>query len=86
MIGPHVSRDAEGPRVEAAVGAERVAVLEDANEHVLDEVFGHRPVARHARQVVEQLAVVALEQGRQARRVAGAHGKHQVLVGHWATR
>src|SRR5688572_1900814 len=85
VVGPYVPRNAEGPDVEAAGVAERVAVFQDAHEYVLHQVFRRRPVARHPRQIVEQLAVMPFEQRRQPREVAGAHGEHQVLVGHSAT-
>ena len=82
VIGTGAARNPEQPRLEPMGGVEGVPILENADKHLLHQVFGQRRTAGCAVQELEHRGVMALEQLAKGVQVSGLHRLHQRFVSH----
>jgi hypothetical protein len=75
-----IARDLMEPGDQRRLDAVGMPVLQNAEEDVLDEIFGRRPVVQHPREEAEQRPVMAFEEDAQAIQIAIPDGKHQRFV------
>src|SRR5438874_1284389 len=81
VVHTGVTRDLINPGAERRSRAVALAVFQDAEEHLLDQVLAERAVAGQLRIKVEKRRLVAIEQHAQHFTRAIAHLEHQILVG-----
>src|SRR6185503_19127101 len=82
VVEGHVAGDVEDPGLAAALAAIAGSLLQQLEEHILDQVLARRGTARQLQAVLIDAAVVTLEQRAEARRIAVSHPPDQLFVGY----
>src|SRR6188474_418396 len=79
VVDAGIPRDVKHPCLELPVATKCISVFQDSKEDILYEIVSDHPVVGHSDEVVEQDAMVPVEQDAEFGDFSGPNGHHQVL-------